>query len=86
MDDLEEQLTCPWVEDKNGTIDGLCGQVTLKCLKINGKYLQFSDFKDDPFRDLIKKNNVYLMNGDTIHIGIVNKPDNLVGEKFTIVL
>lgn len=33
VDDLEEQLTCPWVEDKNGTIDGLRGQVTLKCLK-----------------------------------------------------
>lgn len=54
--------------------------------EINGKYLQLRDFKDDPFTDLLKKTNVYLMNGDTIHIGIVNKPDNLVGEKFTIVL
>lgn len=33
VNDLEEELTCPWVEDKNGPIDWLCGQVTLKCLK-----------------------------------------------------
>lgn len=33
VDDLEEKLACPWVEDKNGPIDWLGGQVTLKCLK-----------------------------------------------------
>lgn len=26
------------------------------------------------------------MNGDTIHIGIINKPDDLVGEELAIVL
>lgn len=26
------------------------------------------------------------MNGDSIHIGVIDKPDDLVGEEFTIVL
>ena len=33
MDDLEEELASPGVEDEDGSIDGLCGQVTLKGLK-----------------------------------------------------
>lgn len=32
VNDLEEELTRPGVEDENGSIDGLCGQVTLKGL------------------------------------------------------
>ena len=27
-----------------------------------------------------------LVNGDTVHVGIINKPDDLVGEQFPIVL
>lgn len=41
---------------------------------------------NDHFPDLLKENDGYLVNGDTVHIGVINKPDNLVGEKFTIVL
>ena len=33
VDDLEEELASPGVEDEDGSIDGLCGQVTLKGLK-----------------------------------------------------
>lgn len=32
VNDLEEQLASPGVEDENSSIDGLCGQVTLKGL------------------------------------------------------
>lgn len=32
MDDLQEQLTGAWVENEDGSIDGLGGQVTLECL------------------------------------------------------
>lgn len=32
VNDLEEELASPGVEDENSSIDWLCGQVTLKCL------------------------------------------------------
>lgn len=32
VNDLEEELACPGVEDENSSIDGLRGQVTLKGL------------------------------------------------------
>ena len=32
VNDLEEELTSPGVEDEDRSIDGLCGQVTLKGL------------------------------------------------------
>ena len=32
VDDLEEELPSARVEDEDGTVDGLCGQVALKCL------------------------------------------------------
>jgi hypothetical protein len=32
MDDFQEQLPGAWVENENGAIDGLCGQVALKRL------------------------------------------------------
>lgn len=35
MDDLQEKLTSSWVEDKDGSIDWLGSQVTLKCLENN---------------------------------------------------
>lgn len=33
VDDLEEELACPGVEDEDGSVDGLGGQVTLKRLQ-----------------------------------------------------
>ena len=33
VDDLEEELASPGVEDEDGAVDGLGGQVTLKGLK-----------------------------------------------------
>ena len=32
MDDLEEELAGTWVEDEDGSVDGLGGQVALECL------------------------------------------------------
>ena len=58
MDDLQEELTGPGVEDEDGPIDGLGGQVTLKGF----------------------------VNGHPIHIGVINKPDDLVAEELTVVL
>ena len=52
MDDLEKELTGAWIKYENGSIYGLCGQVT------------FKGFVD----------------GDTINICIINKPDDLVTE------
>ena len=33
MDYFQEELASSWIEDKDGTIDWLCRQVTLKCLQ-----------------------------------------------------
>lgn len=30
--DLQEQLSSPWIEYKDGTIDGFCCKISLKCL------------------------------------------------------
>ena len=37
VDDLEEELTCAWVEDEDGTVDGLCGEVALEGLQEPGE-------------------------------------------------
>ena len=58
VDDLEEELTSPGVEDEDGPIDGLGGQVALK----------------------------RLVNRDTVHVGVIHKPDDLVAEQLSIVL
>ena len=58
VDDLKEELASPGVEDEDGAIDGLCGQVALKGL----------------------------VDGHTIHIGVIHEPDDLVAEELTIVL
>ncbi len=58
VDDLEEELASPGVEDEDGPVDGLGGQVALKGL----------------------------VNGDSVHIGIIHKPDDLVAEQLSIVL
>lgn len=58
VDDLEEELASPGVEDKDGPIDGLGGQVALKGL----------------------------VDGDTVHVGVIHKPDDLVAEQLSIVL
>lgn len=58
MDDLEEQLARLGVEDKDGSIDRLRGQVTLKCL----------------------------VNCHSVYIRVIDKPDDLIGEKLSIVL
>ena len=58
VDDFQEELTGPGVEDEDGAIDGFGGQVTLK----------------------------RLVNGDPVHIGVIDKPDDLVTEELTIVL
>ena len=58
MNDLEEELTRPGVEDEDGTVDGLGGQIALKSL----------------------------VNGHTVHIGVIHKPDDLIAEQLSIVL
>jgi hypothetical protein len=58
VDDLEEQLASPWVEDEYGSVDGLRGEVSFECL----------------------------MDGDSVDIGVINKPDDLVREQLSIVL
>lgn len=58
MNDLQEELPCAGVEDEDGTVDGLGGQVTLK----------------------------RLVDGYTIHIRVIHKPDDLVAEQLPIVL
>jgi hypothetical protein len=58
VDDLEEELASPGVEDEDGPVDGLGCQVALKGL----------------------------VNGDTVHVGVIHKPDDLVAEQLSIVL
>lgn len=58
VDDLEEELTSPGVEDEDGPIDGLGGQVALKGL----------------------------VDGDTVYIGVIHKPDDLVAKQLSVVL
>ncbi len=58
VDDLEEQLAGLGVEDKDGSIDGFRGQITLKCL----------------------------VNCHSVYISVIDKPDDLIGEKLGIVL
>jgi len=58
MDDLEVQLATSWVEDEDGTIDGLSCQVTF----------------------------IGLVDCDSVDVGIINEPDDLVTEELLIVL
>lgn len=39
VDDLEEELAGPGVEDEDGPVDGLGGQVTLKGLEVERGYI-----------------------------------------------
>lgn len=55
---LQKELSCPWIEYKDGTIDGFCCEI--------------------PFKRFV--------DGNTIYICVVNKPDYLIAEDFTIVL
>ena len=58
VDDLEEELAGAGVEDEDGPVDGLGGQVALKGL----------------------------VDGHTVHVGVIHKPDDLVAEQLTVVL
>jgi len=58
VNDLQEQLTSSWVEDKDGTIDWFGGQVTLKGL----------------------------VDGNSVHVGVIYEPDDLVSKELSIVL
>ena len=58
MDDLQEQLACPWVQNEDCSINGLCCQISLKGL----------------------------VNGHSIYIGVIHKPDDLIGKELSIVL
>jgi len=52
MNNFQEKLTCPRIENKDRTIDRFSSQVTLKCL----------------------------MDGNSINIGIIYKPNHLICE------
>ena len=52
MDNLQEELTGPGIEDEDSTVDWFGGQVPLE----------------------------RLVDGDTIYVGVVHKPNDLVGE------
>lgn len=58
MDHLQEKLASSGVEDEDSTVDGLGGQVALKCL----------------------------VNGDSVDIGVIDEPYDLVGEEISVVL
>mmetsp|Transcript_10676 Transcript_10676/g.30496 ORF Transcript_10676/g.30496 Transcript_10676/m.30496 type:complete len:593 (+) Transcript_10676:6123-7901(+) len=58
VDDLQEQLTRAWVENEDGSVDRLRGQVTLE----------------------------RLVDGDTVDVGVVNKPNDLIAEQLSVVL
>lgn len=58
VNDLQEQLPSSRVQDEDGSVDRLGGQITLKGL----------------------------VDCDTVHIGVVHKPDYLVAEELPIVL
>lgn len=58
VNDLQEQLSGSRVEDEDGSVDGLGGQVTLE----------------------------RSVNGDSVDVGIVDEPDDLVREQLRVVL
>mmetsp|Transcript_51851 Transcript_51851/g.121766 ORF Transcript_51851/g.121766 Transcript_51851/m.121766 type:complete len:1251 (+) Transcript_51851:175-3927(+) len=58
VDDLEEELSGPRVEDEDGAVDGLRRQVALE----------------------------RLVNRHAVHVGVVDKPDDLVREQLAVVL
>jgi hypothetical protein len=58
VNDLQEQLTSSWVEDKDGTIDWFGGQVTFESL----------------------------VDGNSVHVGVIYEPDDLVSKELSIVL
>ena len=58
MDDLQEELTSSGVEDKDGTVDGFCCQITLESL----------------------------VNCNTVDVGVIHKPYDLVTEQLSVVL
>lgn len=58
MDDLQEQLPCSGIEDKDGAVDGLGRQVSFEGL----------------------------VDGDSVDVGVIHKPDHLVVEQVGVVL
>lgn len=97
VNDFEEELTGPRVEDENGSIDGLRGQVTLKgllkqventCHYILGIFLHIIIMqKQNTLYFLrITKTPFYLVDSDSVDIRVIHKPDDLVREQFTVVL
>ena len=58
MDDLQEELSSSGVEDEDGAVDGLRGEVTLECF----------------------------VDGNSVDVGVVYEPDDLVAEQFSVVL
>ena len=58
VNNFEEELARLGIEDEDGSIDGLGGEISLKCL----------------------------VDGDSVHIGVVYKPNDLVGEQLCVVL
>lgn len=55
---LQKKLSCSWIENKNCTINGLRGEISLKSL----------------------------MDRNTVDIGVIHKPNDLVAKDLTIVL
>lgn len=58
VNDLKEELTRAGVEDKDGSVDRLCRQVSFESL----------------------------VNRDTVDVGVIDEPDNLVAEELRVVL
>lgn len=93
VDDLEEELSSTRVENKDSSVDGLCGKVTLKRLQKNPKMFTKGTTQETwaiPQHGLspnmgpicltlaISPGDPHLVNGDSVHIGIIDKPDDLV--------
>lgn len=68
VDNLQEELACPWIEDEDCSVDWLRRQVTLKRLR------EMSRVKEHA----VQLSPSYLVNGDPVHVSVVNKPDYLV--------
>ncbi len=81
MDDLEEQLPSAGVEDEDSSIDRLSGEVALEGLR--GRESGEGEGEGEGEGGVV---TVYLVDGDTVDISVVHKPDDLVGEQLSIVL
>lgn len=81
MDDLEEQLTRTRIEDEDGAIDRLCRQVALKCLHKKGESNEYIIGNRYAKRDATN-----LVNGHSVDVGVVDEPDDLIGEQLAVVL